>query len=100
MLDDFSSEFDPFSPQSGRSLRSEPAGFDQGLRRQRSDPRLCRPVGSVQRPETISTWQVNPPNPTGYAPTMMVACMNDPGTGPTLDPLYNPDYSQFCYEIP
>jgi len=26
--------------------------------------------------------------------------MNDPGTGPTPDPLFNPAYSQFCYEIP
>src|ERR1700736_2366258 len=31
---------------------------------------------------------------------MMVTCMNDPGTGATPDPLYNPQYSQFCYEIP
>src|SRR6202521_5012915 len=31
---------------------------------------------------------------------MMVTCMNDPGTGPTPDPLFNPSYSQFCYEIP
>ena len=49
---------------------------------------------------TYSTWEVNPPNPTGYAPTMMVTCMNDPGTGPTPDPLFNPQYSNFCYEIP
>jgi len=49
---------------------------------------------------TYSTWEVNPPNPTGYAPTMMVVCMNDPGTGLTPDPLFNPAYSQFCYEIP
>src|SRR5712692_11645467 len=31
---------------------------------------------------------------------MMVTCMNDPGTGTTPDPLFNPSYSQFCYEIP
>src|SRR5256885_3803957 len=31
---------------------------------------------------------------------MMVTCMNDPGTGATPDPLFNPQYSQFCYEIP
>src|SRR5256886_10351989 len=31
---------------------------------------------------------------------MMVTCMNDPGTGSTPDPLFNPQYSQFCYEIP
>jgi hypothetical protein len=49
---------------------------------------------------TYSTWEVNPPNPTGYSPQMMVTCMNDPGTGPTPDPYYNPQYSNFCYEIP
>ena len=49
---------------------------------------------------TYSTWEVNPPNPTGYRPQMMVTCMNDPGTGATPDPLFNPQYSQFCYEIP
>src|SRR5205807_738237 len=54
-----------------------------------------------------STWQVNPPNPTGYAPGMMITCMNDPGPipGPTpgsliTDPYYNPNYSNFCYENP
>src|SRR5256885_12106081 len=26
--------------------------------------------------------------------------MNDPGTGATPVPLFNPSYSQFCYEIP
>src|SRR5215469_7374764 len=31
---------------------------------------------------------------------MMVTCMNDPGTGVRPDPLYNPSYSNFCYEIP
>jgi hypothetical protein len=50
---------------------------------------------------TYSTWEVNPPNPTGYSPTMMVMCMNDPGTGTTPDPRCStPAYSQFCYEIP
>jgi len=47
-----------------------------------------------------STWEVNPPNPTGYAPNMMVLCMNDKGTGVTPDPLYQEQYSQFCYELP
>src|SRR5258708_36823177 len=55
---------------------------------------------------TYSTWEVNPPNPTGYAPTMMVVCMNDPGPipGPAgtmiTDPAFDPQYSQFCYELP
>src|SRR5882762_522713 len=104
ITDDFSSEFDPFSPQFGEKFAvpnlpisfkdfngyeisrtySDQWGFFDGL--------------------NYSTWEVNPPNPTGYAPTMMVTCMNDPGPipGPNgtmiTDPAYNPHYSQFCYE--
>jgi len=73
----------------------------------------------------FSTYGVNPPNPTGYVPQMMVACMNDPGpiarTDPVTgryvnaagafvatanlaqqitDPAYSPAYSNFCYETP
>ena len=53
-----------------------------------------------------STWEVNPPNPTGYGPTMMVGCMNDAGpvrdaNGQMVtDPLFQSGYSQFCYELP
>src|SRR5205807_487300 len=51
-------------------------------------------------------------NPTGYAPGMMLTCMNDPGPildtrlgSPTAgqlitDPQFNPNYSDFCYENP
>jgi hypothetical protein len=49
---------------------------------------------------TCSTWEVNPPNPTGYSPTMMIFCMNAKGTDTTPDLLFNPAYSQFCYELP
>jgi len=55
-----------------------------------------------------STWEVNPPNPTGYAPNMMITCMNDPGPIPDpahpgrmiTDPMFNPNYSNFCYTWP
>ena len=55
-----------------------------------------------------STFDVNPPNPTGYAPNMMITCMNDPGPIPDpnhpgqmmTDPHYNPNYSNFCYTWP
>lgn len=55
-----------------------------------------------------STFDVNPPNPTGYAPNMMITCMNDPGPiadpnhpGQMItDPMYNPNYSNFCYTWP
>jgi hypothetical protein len=61
---------------------------------------------------TFSSWEVNPPNITGYSPSMMTQCMNDPGPiidtragsatfGQLItDPLYNANYSDFCYEEP
>ncbi len=56
----------------------------------------------------FSSWEVNPPNPTGFAPNMMITCMNDPGPIPDPahpgqminDPNYNPSYSNFCYTNP
>src|SRR5712672_1284403 len=72
----------------------------------------------------FSTYGVNPPNPTGYVPQMMIACMNDPGpiaktnaaglyvnaagtpvptadlAAQITDPSYNAAYSNFCYETP
>jgi large repetitive protein len=42
-----------------------------------------------------STYSVNAASPTGMAPNMLNACMNDPGLG--NDPFYNPQFSTFCY---
>jgi hypothetical protein len=108
MLDDFSSEFDPFSPQFGEkfAIPNVPISiknFD-GV----EVSRLYSDQWGIFNGLNYSTWEVNPPNPTGYAPTMMVACMNDPGPIPDpahpgqmiIDPSYNQAYSQFCYEIP
>ncbi|WP_427911929.1 Ig-like domain-containing protein [Ramlibacter sp. MMS24-I3-19] len=62
-----------------------------------------------------SSWLVNPPTPSGYGPSMLVNCMNDPGPIPDpsgaidpatgkvrmiTDPAYNPAYSNFCYTWP
>src|SRR5437660_1779249 len=100
ITDDFTSEFDPFSPQFGEKF--SPPDLPISLK-DWSGTEISRVYtdhwGSYNG-LTYSTWEVNPPNPTGYAPTMMVTCMNDPGTGPTPDLLFNPQYSQFCYEIP
>jgi len=100
ITDDYTSEFDPFSPQFGEKF--SPANLPISIK-DWSGTEIARTYadqwGSYDG-ITYSTWEVNPPNPTGYAPTMMVTCMNDPGTGPTPDPLFNPEYSQFCYEIP
>jgi hypothetical protein len=100
ITDDFTSEFDPFSPQFGEKF--SPANLPISIKDWTGSEiaRVYTDQWGTYNGLTYSTWEVNPPNPTGYAPTMMVTCMNDPGTGVTPDPLFNPQYSQFCYEIP
>jgi Bacterial cadherin-like domain len=100
ITDDFTSEFDPFSPQFGEKFSppNMPIAIKDWSGTEIS--RVYTDQWGTYNGLTYSTWEVNPPNPTGYAPTMMVTCMNDPGTGTTPDPLFNPEYSQFCYEIP
>jgi hypothetical protein len=100
ITDDFTSEFDPFSPQFGEKF--SPPNMPIAIKDYTGTEisRVYADQWGTYNGLTYSTWEVNPPNPTGYAPTMMVTCMNDPGTGATPDPLFNPQYSQFCYEIP
>ena len=108
ITDDFTSEFDPFSPQFGEKFSppNMPISIKDWTGTEIS--RVYADHWGTYDGLTYSTWEVNPPNPTGYAPTMMVTCMNDPGPIPDpsnpgqmkTDPLYNPQYSQFCYEIP
>jgi hypothetical protein len=100
ILDDLSSEFDPFSPQFGEkfAVPNLPVSIKDFAGNEVE--RVYADQWGVYNGLNYSTWEVNPPNPTGYAPTMMVACMNDPGNGATPDPYFNPSYSKFCYEIP
>jgi hypothetical protein len=100
ITDDFTSEFDPFSPQFGEKFAppNMPVSIKDWTGAEVS--RVYSDQWGTYDGMTYSTWEVNPPNPTGYSPTMMVFCMNDPGSGATLDPLYNPGYSDFCYELP
>jgi hypothetical protein len=108
MLDDFSSEFDPYSPQFGEkfAIPNVPVSIKDFAGNEVS--RVYSDQWGIFNGLNYSTWEVNPPNPTGYAPTMMVTCMNDAGPIPDpahpgrtmVDPLFNPAYSQFCYEIP
>jgi hypothetical protein len=100
ITDDFTSEFDPFSPQFGEKF--SPPDLPVAIK-DWTGAEITRTYADhwgAYNGLTYSTWEVNPPNPTGYAPTMMITCMNDPGAGATPDPLYNPQYSDFCYEIP
>ena len=112
ITDDYTSEFDPFSPTFGEKF--SPPDLPVSIRdfNYNEIARTYSDHWGTYNGLNYSTWEVNPPNPTGYAPTMMVTCMNDAGPildtrpgSPTngqmiTDPLYNPSYSQFCYEIP
>ncbi|MFM0228918.1 choice-of-anchor Q domain-containing protein [Paraburkholderia sediminicola] len=107
MLDDFSAEFDPYSPQFGEKFAVPNVPISMKDFAGNEVARVYSDSWGIFNGLNYSTWEVNPPNPTGYAPTMMVACMNDPDMpdpahpGKTIrDPLFNPAYSQFCYEIP
>jgi hypothetical protein len=100
ITDDFTSEFDPFSPQFGEKF--SPANLPVVVKDWQGNEisRVYSDWWGNYDGLTYSTWEVNPPNPTGYGPTMMVTCMNDRGSAASPDPLYNPAYSDFCYEIP
>jgi len=124
ITNDFTSEFDPFSPQFGEKFSppNMPVSTRDYLGNEVS--RVYADHWGTYESLVYSTWEVNPPNITGYSPNMMVQCMNDAGpildtraripdpnnpgatiANPTLgqmipDPLYNPAYSQFCYEEP
>jgi hypothetical protein len=124
ITNDLTSEFDPFSPQFGEKFAppNQPISTKDYLGNEVS--RVYSDHWGAYESLNFSTWDVNPPNITGYGPAMMVQCMNDAGpildtratipdpnhpgtaiTNPTHgqmipDPLYNPAYSQFCYEEP
>jgi hypothetical protein len=108
ITDDFTSEFDPFSPQFGEKFSPPDLPISIKDFNGNEISRTYSDHWGFFNGLNYSTWEVNPPNPTGYAPTMMVTCMNDPGPIPNpanpsqmiTDPLYNPSYSDFCYEIP
>ena len=123
ITDDLTSEFDPFSPQFGEKFAppNMPISSRDYLGNELS--RVYSDHWGTYDGLTFSSWEVNPPNITGYSPTMLTQCMNDPGpildtratipgatpgttmANPTFgqminDPLYNASYSDFCYEEP
>jgi hypothetical protein len=98
VTDDFTSEFDPFSPAFGEKFA--PANLPVGIR-DFAGTEVARVISDnhgIYNGLTYSTFSVNPPDPSGYIPQMMVMCMNDRGNGAVADPFYQSAYSQFCYE--
>jgi hypothetical protein len=112
MTNDLASEFDPFSPQFGEKFGPPNLPVDMRDFMGSEVTRVYADQWGVYNGMYMSSWEVNPPNPTGFAPQMSISCMNDPGpildrdpNSPTngqmiTDPAYNPAYSNFCYEMP
>jgi hypothetical protein len=108
ILDDLASEFNAASPDFGEKFAVPfvPVSFRDFNGVEVS--RVYADQFGMFNGLVYSTWAVNPPNPTGYAPNMMITCMNDPGPIPDpknaghmiTDPNYNPMYSNFCYTWP
>jgi hypothetical protein len=124
ITNDFTAEFDPFSPQFGEKFSPPnlPVATKDYLGNEVS--RVYADHWGTYESLNFSSWEVNPPNITGFSPSMMVQCMNDAGpildtratipdpnnpansiANPTFgqlitDPLYDSAYSQFCYEEP
>ena len=68
ITDDFTSEFDPFSPQFGEKF--SPANLPISIKDWTGNEisRIYTDHWGSYNGLTYSTWEVNPPNPTGYSP--------------------------------
>jgi hypothetical protein len=110
--DDFSSEFDPASPAYGEKFAIPNVPVSNKDFNGVEISRVYSDQWGNFNGLVYSTWEVDPPNITGYSPNILVNCMNDPGPildtrvgSPTFgkmitDPYFNPAYSIFCYEDP
>jgi hypothetical protein len=110
--DDFASEFDPAAPSYGEKFAIPNVPVSNKDFNGVEISRVYSDQWGNFNGLVYSTWEVDPPNPTGYSPNILVNCMNDPGPildtrpgSPTLgkmitDPYFNPAYSIFCYEDP
>ncbi|MBZ5569653.1 MAG: hypothetical protein LAN64_17640 [Acidobacteriia bacterium] len=98
ITDDFTAEFDPFSPAFGEKF--SPANLPVSIKDWAGNEitRVYSDEFGIYNGLNYSSFSVNPPDPSGYIPTMMVMCMNDRGGDATADPFYQSVYSQFCYE--
>jgi len=109
ILNDMGNEFDPNAPNFGEKWAPPwlPVGFYD------FDGKPVNRVYADQygRYNAVlpSTFTADRPQPSGMAPNMLIACMNDAGPIPVLDadgqatdelqidPYFDPRFSQFCY---
>lgn len=98
ILDDTANEFDPASPQFGEKYAPP---FLPVSVRDWTGREISRTVSDENGHFNVlvpSTFTQNLGKPSGASPNMLTTCMNAK-TKPDLsiDPLHNPQYSQFCY---
>lgn len=103
ILNDLANEFDPRNPNFGEKFAPSwvPVAFYDFAGREIT--RVYADQYGTYNALVPSTYTVNIPSPSGVAPNMLIACMNDPGPisnpagGSMIDPYFNPQYTQFCY---
>ncbi len=100
MLDDTANEYDPASPQFGEKYA--PPFLPVSIRdwTGREIGRTVSDEYGVYNALVPSTFSANLPQPSGMSPNMLTACMNAKlKADGTVDPLHNPQYTQFCYTL-
>lgn len=104
VLDDTANEFDPNSPQFGEKFA--PPWLPISIRdfTGLEISRVYSDQYGTYNALVPSTYTIDRPFPSGVAPNMLTACMNDPAmpdpANPgryVTDPFFNKQYSQFCY---
>ena len=80
ITDDFTSEFDPFSPAFGEKF--EPPYLPVSVKDWAGNEvsRVYADQWGIFNGLAYSSWGVNPPDPSGFVPQTFVMCMNDRGT--------------------
>ncbi|WP_373500396.1 hypothetical protein [Desulfococcus sp.] len=98
ILDDTANEFDPAAPTFGEKFAPPflPVSIQDWQGREIS--RTYSDEYGVYNALVPSTYTANLPQPSGMSPNMLTTCMNHPTLADgTEDPLFNPQYSTFCY---
>ncbi|MFT5729043.1 MAG: hypothetical protein ACI8PB_003206 [Desulforhopalus sp.] len=98
ILDDTANEFDPTSPQFGEKYAPPflPVSIRDWTGREIS--RTVSDEYGVYNALIPSTFTENLGQPSGISPNMLTTCMNAKSLpNGDIDPLHNPQYSQFCY---
>jgi len=98
ILDDTANEFDPTSPQFGEKYAPPflPVSIRDWTGREIS--RTVSDEYGVYNALIPSTFTESLGQPSGISPNMLTTCMNSKMLpNDTVDPLHNPQYSQFCY---